>query len=244
MTVPLIFVDHPDVVAAMTVRGRGGDMYRSNYSFAVDADRDRVAANRARLAVKLGFEPERLAVNRQVHGVEVIAVGREYRECEGDGLITDRRGRLLGVSVADCGPVLLYDRQRGAIGAIHSGWRGSAAGVVRRGIERMGEEYDTDPADLLVWLGPSAGPCCYEVGEDVAGEFDPSCSRAIGGGKYLFDNRRAILRDLLESGVPSGSIQVDPRCTICDTGFHSWRRDGAASGRMLAVIGLRQSDRE
>jgi hypothetical protein len=224
----------------MTVRDLSAEMYESNFSFSVDADRGRVERNRARLAGELGFAPERLAVNRQVHGVDVIAVDREYRECEGDGLITNQRGWLLGVSVADCGPVLLYDRETGAIGAIHSGWRGSAAGVVGNGIVRMREEYDTDPGDLLVWLGPSAGPCCYEVGDEVADRFDRSCSRPTGEGKYLFDNRRAILLDLLREGVPAASIHVDSRCTICDSSFHSWRRDGPDSGRMLAVIGRRE----
>lgn len=235
---PQIFSDHTDVVAAMTVRGRSRDRLRHSYSYAVDDDPQRVEANRARLAEKLRFAPERFAVNRQVHGIEVHPVDREVRECEGDGLVTDRPGVLLGVTVADCGPLLLYDRKRRAVGALHAGWRGSAEGIVRAGIERMRQEYGTGPDDLLVWLGPSAGPCCYEVGEEVAERFDPVCSRALGRGKYLFDNRRAILLELLAAGVDAASVQIDIRCTICDRRFHSWRRDREESGRMVAVIGM------
>ena len=234
---PDIFRDHPSIVAAMTTRGRAADPLRSNYSFAVDSDRERVARNRARLAEKLRFEAGRLAVNRQVHGREIVEVKRSYREQEGDGMISRSKGWLLAASVADCAPILLFDPRTNGIGAVHSGWRGTAAGVLPAGLERMVERFETRPEELLVWVGPAAGPCCYEVGSDVADRFDPLCSRAVGGGKFLFDNREVILQQLLSAGVPSGSIELDPRCTICDTAFHSWRRDGKESGRMLAVIG-------
>ncbi len=222
----------------MTTRGRAADPMRSNYSFAVDDDRARVEGNRARLAGNLGFDAARFAINRQVHGDRIVVVADEYVETEGDGLVTDRTGWLLGASVADCVPILLYDRKSHAVGAIHSGWRGTAAEVLPRGIEAMTASFGTSPEDLLVWVGPAAGACCYEVREDVVSAFDPSFSREIGEGRYLFDNRAAILAQLRAARVPSGSVEVDIRCTICDERFHSWRREGKSSGRMLAVIGL------
>ena len=211
---------------------------QSNYSFSVGDDPDRVRRNRARLCKTLGFDPDHLVVNRQVHGNRIVQVTDDFGESEGDGLITDRSGVLLGVTVADCVPVLLFDPEHRAVGAIHSGWRGTASEVLLRGIERMIEDFGTRPEDLRVWVGPSAGACCYEVGSEVAERFDAAASREIGGGKYLFDNRGMILAQLRAARVPSDSIEVDIRCTICDERFHSWRREASASGRMVAVVGL------
>jgi YfiH family protein len=235
---PRIFKRFPNVRAAMTLRGRSDDPYGFNMSLTVGDEEERVRANRARLAGRLGFSPDRLATQKQVHGCAVCAVGEGYAPVESDALITAEPGWLLAVSIADCIPVLIYDSERKIVAGVHSGWRGTAQNIAGATIELMRKEHGSRPESLHIYIGAAASQCCYEVGDDVATQFDGRFSRPIGGGKYLFDNKGAVLEQVRGSGIPVEQIELDVRCTICDTGLHSYRRDGARSGRMFAVIGM------
>jgi YfiH family protein len=235
---PRVFAGLARVRAALSLRGRSRPPYGFNMSLSVGDDPEVVMANRARLARRLGFEPSWLTLQRQVHADDVVVVGEGYEPGETDAMMTDEEGWLLAVSVADCAPVLLYDEEHHAVAAIHSGWRGSERNITGRTIARMRERYGTDPARLRAYVGAAAGQCCYEVGEDVASRFDARYSRPIGSLKYLFDNKGRVLDQLLESRVDAGLVELDERCTICSPAFHSYRRDGSRSGRMLAVIGM------
>ncbi len=236
---PNIFKPFPQVVAAMTYRGGVREPYGFNMSSYIGDAEERVTANRRKLAEGLGFPLDRLAVQRQVHGDRAVRVGEDYRPGESDALHTDEAGRLLAVSIADCVPVLVAEPEWGVVAAIHSGWRGSAQNIAGKTVKRLKREYGLSAAGLYLWIGPSAGQCCYEVGGDVAEAFAARHSREIGGGKYLFDNRGVVLEQLIDAGADPEHIEVDIRCTICDRRFHSWRREREQSGRMFAVIGLR-----
>lgn len=236
--VPPIFTLFPNVRAGMTTRGRGDNPLRDNLSMAVGDEPALVAKRRARFAERLGFVADRLALQRQVHGETIVEVGAGYEPGDSDGMIADTPGILLAVSIADCGPVLLYDPEAQAVAAIHSGWRGTAQGIAAKAVDALQTRYNTAPATIHAWIGPAAGACCYEVGPDVADRFDPIYSRSIDGDRSLFDNRRVILDQLRAAGIPSAQIAIDIRCTICSDRFHSYRRDGARSGRMLAGIGI------
>ncbi len=235
---PKIFKRFPGVRAAMTLRGTTNLPYGFNMSLSVGDREERVGENRARLARRLGFAPERLAMGRQVHGDVICMVDDRYAPAESDALITAEPGWLLAISVADCIPVLLYDPVGGVVAGVHSGWRGTRSNIAGKTVARLRDDHRSAPEALQIYIGASAGGCCYEVGEDVASAFDGRYSREIGSGKYFFDNKGAVLDQILASGVPAAGIELDPRCTICDPSFHSYRRDGAASGRMFAVIGL------
>lgn len=235
---PRIFKRFPGVRAALSLRGETNLPYGFNMSLSVGDDAERVLANRARLATRLGFPSGRLATQRQIHGAHIEEVASGYEPSDSDALVTAEPGWLLAISVADCAPVLIYDPVRSLVAGVHSGWRGTAQNIVGATISTLGQDYGCSAEDLHLYIGPAAGQCCYEVGEDVASTFDPAYSRPIAGGKYLFDNRGAVLDQALSCGVASIQIEIDPRCTICDTSFHSFRRDGTLSGRMLAVIGL------
>jgi len=235
---PGIFKRLDGVRAAMTLRGTKKDSYGFNMSLTVGDDPKRVHANRERLAGRLGFELERLATQRQVHGAGIGRVEQGYTPGESDALITSEPGWLLAVSVADCIPVLMYDPGTRVAAGVHSGWRGTACNIAGATIARLHEEFGTRPEHLIMYVGPGAGQCCYEVGEDVASAFQHEHCRPLGGGKYLFDNRGAVLRQLLDAGVSTFGIELDTRCTICDPGLHSYRRDGMRSGRMFGVIGM------
>jgi YfiH family protein len=214
-----------------------------NTSFRVGDAEDAVKTNRRRFFDAAGVPDGAVATAGQVHGSNVVLVDRpgHYPDC--DGLVTATPGLFLGVSIADCVPVLLYlqgsERNPSVVAAVHSGWRGSREGIARRAVELMIERFGADPAGIQAYIGPSAGGCCYEVGPEVAGHFPRETLVMTAGGKAKLD-LQAYNRDLLAgAGVPQTQILVSGSCTIHEEDtFHSHRRDGERSGRMLAVIGL------
>ncbi len=235
---PRIFAEHADVRAAMSEAGPIPSAYGFNMSLTVGDDPARVEANRARLAGRLGFGVEQLVTQRQVHGDRVVVVDGEYERGDSDAMVTGNPGHLLAISIADCIPVLLYDPVNHAVGGVHSGWRGTRLNVTGMTIATMREEFGTDAEVLRVYVGAAARQCCYEVGAEVAREFEGHYSREIGGGKYLFDNPGVVFDQLLASGVSAANIELDMRCTICDDRMQSYRRGGLKSGRAMAVIGM------
>jgi hypothetical protein len=152
--------------------------------------------------------------------------------------------------VADCVPILLADEASGAVAAIHAGWRGVTRGVVKAAVERLGAR-----GRLVAAIGPCIGACCFEVGRDVAEQIAlaapgarviASKGRSDDGtardDKAHVDLRAAVRAQLVAAGVESARIEDVPGCTKHEAGrFHSFRRDGAHSGRMLAAIATRTS---
>jgi hypothetical protein len=190
---------------------------RFAFSTAADGDLRESQDNRERFARKVGA-PHSWAEARQVHGSEVVEVTGPGMWGEADALFTRFPGIALAVFVADCaGVVVTAD---GGVGVAHAGWRGAAAGVVARLVERM-EGAGLRPASAH--LSPSIGPCCYEVGPDVADQF-PSAVATTSDGKVSVDLRRAIATQL---PVPVGE---DSGCTFHDESFLSHRRLGHEVG--------------
>jgi hypothetical protein len=177
---------------------------------------------------------------RQVHGVAAAAIrddappgeSRDAGEC--DVLATDRVGAALVVQTADCVPILLH--APAVIGAAHAGWRGSAQNVAGAAVAAL-RDLGAQPRLTRAWLGPSIGPCCYEVGGEVAAQFAGDFVRAGCGGGFRLDLRGVNVAQLTAAGIPPASIWVHPACTKCGGDrFASYRRDGARSGRMIALI--------
>jgi YfiH family protein len=109
---------------------------------------------------------------RQIHSDIVRnARGLQDREADGDGLITDESGRAVGIRTADCVPILLLDRSKRAVGAVHAGWRGTAAQIVARAVRALQDQCGSAPTDILAAIGPCIRQCCYEVSSDVAEQF-------------------------------------------------------------------------
>jgi YfiH family protein len=224
-----------------------------------------VAENRRRLVEEVAGDkerPMRLVTVRQVHSGMVRAVGPrdgalegrlETPEgkavLEGDGLVTNVPGVLLGVGTADCAPVLVVDRGRRAVGAFHAGWRGTVARIAEQGIEAMRREYGSRAEDLEAAVGPSIGQCCYAVGDEVKGkfatefEYGEELFRRDGGQMYV-DLWEANRRQLLDAGVATEKIAVVGECTACarDTAgerrYFSHRAERGVAGRMLNVVGI------
>lgn len=187
------------------------------------------------------MENSELAFAGQVHGSRVVKVerGGMYWEC--DALITNVLRTFLCISIADCVPILMFDPASKAVAAVHAGWRGTSAGIIGVAVRRMVEEYAVEPSTVIAYIGPAAGVCCYEVGEDVAGQFGPEVVRREGGKVYL-DLKSDNARQMILAGIQPGHIEISPSCTITDGHlFHSYRREREKSGRMMAVIGINSS---
>jgi YfiH family protein len=156
-------------------------------------------------------------------------------------MITQEKGVFLAAMGADCALVLLYDPAAGAVGIVHAGWRGTVLGIVEQGVRKMRREFGCDPAKIIAGIGPSIGPCCYEVGNDVkeaalAGRGIEEVSPRAG--KLFFDLRKANVDQLLAQGVPRGNIEVADICTSCaHDRFFSYRRDGPTGGRACGIVG-------
>jgi YfiH family protein len=208
-------------------------------------DPERVAENRRLLAGHAGYDPGDLVATRHVHGTDVYRVGEPLADdAEFDGLVCDRPGPVLGAFAADCIPILFGDPVARVIGAAHSGWRGTLAGVQRNVVARM-RELGARPADIRVALGPSIGPCCFEVGPEVVDAFEqvlPDTPGLVVDGprKKHIDLPLATRIFLERAGVAPDHIDWRPPCTRCHADrFFSYRRDGLDGGVHMGFIGLR-----
>lgn len=185
----------------------------------------------------LGIDAGGLVTGRQVHGVEVAVAGDGDRgRCYAgtDGLVTAEAGVPLAVFVADCVPVYLFDPRRRAVGLVHAGREGVRQDILGATLRLMVDRLGCLAGQIHALIGPSAGPCCYEVSESMAEQF-----RALG---LPADGRRLDLWEstalrLVGAGVPRGQIEVTGVCTICGGRFFSYRREGGVR-RNMAVICL------
>jgi polyphenol oxidase len=175
----------------------------------------------------------RLATLKQIHSASCVAAGgRSGILGQGDALLEDTPGAVVAVKTADCVPILLVDERRRAVAAVHAGWRGTAAGIVGQTLVGMLERFGTDAADVHAAIGPSIGPCCYEVGPEVAEQFGER-------GRTNLDLPAINRGQLLAAGVTDGRIYASNLCTMCRPGeFHSYRRDRDAAGRLYSFVGI------
>jgi YfiH family protein len=171
---------------------------------------------------------------KQIHSDTVVRVFTPYGCAgSGDALITDEPGRFIGIRTADCVPILLANPSNRAVAAVHAGWRGTAARIAAVALDKLAADFGSRPAGVFVAIGPSIGPCCFEVGPEVANVFGRT-------GRTTIDLVEENRRQLMDAGVPAANIDVSGACTMCDAvEFHSWRRDRKAAGRMVAAIRVR-----
>ena len=205
---------------------------------------ENVEENRRRLAEHAGYAPAALVATRHVHGTAVWAVGEPLADdAEFDGLVCDRPGPVLGAFAADCIPILFADAEARVIGAAHAGWRGTVGGVAANVVARM-VERGARADRIRVALGPSIGPCCFEVGPEVVVQFraafgDLAGLVVRGPAKDHVDLRVASRAVLERAGVRPAHVDAAPPCTRCEPErFFSYRRDGQAGGVHMAFIAL------
>lgn len=210
---------------------------------------ENVVENWKRFSKAVGFDWEKLVFTHQIHTDIIRRVteadcGQGLRapapDC--DGLVTNCPGVALAVFSADCCTVLLEDPVRGAVGAVHAGWRGTALGVVQAAVRAMTEHFGSDPADLRAAIGPCIDRCCFETKSDVPeamlAALGPDARPAIddhGDGTYHVDLKDLNLLWLRRAGVRR--VETCPFCTACQPDrFWSHRRVGDARGSLASVI--------
>ena len=239
-----------------------------NLSFMEWDQKENVAENRRQFQSAVGAKDFALVPMKQIHSDLIHLFSKPpAHPCKGDASTTKDPGVLLAVQTADCVPILLVDPKKRAVAAVHAGWHGTLARIAEKTVGRMQLEYGSKPSDLLAALGPSIGPCCYEVGAELVTKFTAQFADASDyfdetrSGEepnplqwlnmappghqpppknVHLDLRKANRSQLLAAGLRAQNIFVSDLCTACRTDlFFSYRKEGAQSGRLLAVVGMR-----
>ncbi|MEM9456152.1 MAG: peptidoglycan editing factor PgeF [Myxococcota bacterium] len=187
-----------------------------------------------------GFELPWLVRVRQVHGADVLRARHVGPDSEADALWCHRDDGpcVVGVLTADCVPVLLADREGAAVAAVHSGWRGTVAEIAVATV-RVLDDAGIPPERLVAAIGPCIEQAAFEVGEEVAEQFDQAFVERERWPKPHVDLVGVVRAQLVASGVPAGSIVRVGGCTYGDPErYFSYRRDGRGIGQMMSFIGL------
>lgn len=239
-----------------------------NLSFMEWDAKENVVENRRMLQAAVGAKAFSFVPMKQIHSDVIHPFSAvPAQPCKGDAAITREAELLLGVQTADCVPILLVDPKKRAVAAIHAGWRGTLARLAQKTVGRIHLEFGSRPADVLAAIGPSIGPCCYEVGAEFVAKFTAQFADAQGyfdeartgdepnplqwlnmkppghqppPKNVHLDLRKANRSQLLAAGLRARNIFECGLCTACRTDlFFSYRKEGALSGRLLSVIGVR-----
>ena len=230
-------------------------------------EKENVEENRRHFLAAIGGKEFTLVPMNQIHSdVIQLFCAAPAQPCKGDAAATNRPGLLLAVQTADCVPILMVDPKKRAVAAVHAGWRGTLRRIAEKAVGRMQLEFGSRPRDLLAALGPSIGPCCYEVGAELVPKFsaqfadgaeyfdEPRCGEEPNPLQWLnmappghqpppknvhLDLRKANHSQLLAAGLRAQNIFVSDLCTGCRRDlFFSYRKEGPHSGRLLSVVGI------
>ena len=231
-------------------------------------DRKNVLENRQQFQSAISAKDFSLVALKQIHSDLIHRFSTASTEpAFGDASTANTPKLLLSIQTADCVPLLLIDPRKHAVAAIHAGWRGTLARITEKTVGRMRQEFGSKPSDLVAAIGPSIGPCCYEVGVELVTKF----TALFADGQEYFDEartgdepnpiqwlnmkppghqpppknvhldlRKANASQLKSAGIREANIYISDLCTACDTDLlFSYRREGAQSGRLMSVIGIR-----
>ena len=194
---------------------------------------------RKTLAEDVGFNSRSLIIPNQIHSTHISFCSDQGRIPECDGVFSTNPNLICSIQVADCMPVYFAHRTEAVFGLVHAGWRGLVNGIFSESgtILKYHEHVLTD---FEIVIGPSIQNCCFEVSDDVMNQFDPRFVENKKNGKYRIDLQRLALARLGRSGFNKDKIQVMKDCTFCqDQRYHSYRRNGEKSGRMIGLIGMK-----
>lgn len=227
-----------------------------NLGFHVEDNAKTVLQNRERLAANIDISLSDFTIAKQIHSGKVTIVTEEMRGYGAadldtaveatDAMITDVPRLCLMVLAADCVLVLLFDPQKRVVAAVHAGWRGTVKLATQNTAETLKQEFNCNPAELLVGIGPSIGPCHYEVGPEVIAQVEETFGGTEGyinnetpDGKGYFNLWEANKRQVIAAGIPAQNIEVAQICTYCNAHlFFSERHQKGRTGRFGAGIML------
>lgn len=230
---------YPWLLQGFTTRTSG------NLALHTGEDRNSIIANRQSISTDLGIELNSWVTGNQVHETNIEQVLREHRGkgsitletafSNTDGLITDQANILLASFYADCVPLFFIAPDLEIIAMAHAGWRGTASLIGVKMLKAFKTLYAIEPHQLEVAIGPSIGPCCYQVGEEVAKQFPKTTVQRIKKGIYL-DLWQANQEQFINAGIVPERLHMAKVCTYCHQEFYSYRREGNQAGRMAALL--------
>jgi YfiH family protein len=229
--------------------------------------RENILTNRKKFQTALGAAKFPLVALKQIHSAVIWPFASAPKEpCKGDASLTKTPGLLLAVQTADCVPILLVDPKKRAVAAIHAGWRGTLARILEKTVGEFVANFHSNPSDLLAAIGPSIGPCCYEVGAELVIQFtsqfadaadyfdEPRSGEEPNPLQWLnmmppghqpppksvhLDLPKANRSQLLAAGLRENNIFSSGLCTACHPSlFFSYRKQGRRSGRLLSAIAI------
>lgn len=213
--------------------------YHFNLSLSVGDDSNQVLANRSQFYESIGLAPSQIAFQKQVHEDTVTVINEPGYAGESDAMITSELRIGLAISTADCTPIFLYDAKNKIISGIHAGWRSTEKKITAKTIKILTERFNADLSLLYAYISPSISQINYEVGEEVAIQFDEKYL-IKSKDKYLLDVAGCNYDMLVDAGIPQNNIQKSQLCTFgAKNLLHSYRREGVISGRALGVISLK-----
>lgn len=212
-----------------------------------------VEGNRSILARTFGIEQDRLVTVRQNHGSDILVIDAQnddlshFLEIEADAIITNQPGIMIGVTVADCVPILLLDPVNKVIAAVHAGWQGTAAQLTMQTIKGMTQIFGSNPKEMHAAIGPCIASCCYEVDQPVKDGFDKNQTpwepvvESCAPGKWRLDIALSNSMQLEKAGLPDSAVKNAGVCVCCHKELYfSYRRDGGETGRQMGFIMLNQ----
>ena len=219
-----------------------------NLGFRVGDKFESVRRNYIQIAEDFHIPFNKITAAKQIHSTDIrvisekdfgMGVSRTEEIFEADGLITNCKNVPIMVFYADCVPILMHDEVSGVIGAIHSGWRGTALKIAEKAVLLMKDRFGTKPENIKAVIGPSIGNCCFETDKEVAKNFDIQFVEPLPNNKFMVDLWSANQKILLDAGLNPEKIDVFKICTKCNCDLlYSYRAHGEKTGRMGAVIML------
>lgn len=233
-----------------------GDFASLNLGFHTEDDKDNVLQNRKKICDALKIDYSQIIAGEQVHSdnIKVVtekdrgkgALDYENAIAKTDALITNQAKIALTSYYADCVPIIILDPGQEVIALAHAGWKGTVNKIGQKTILRMQKEFDSCLEDILVGIGPSIGPCCYEVDEHVVAPLRESFNywedllRQTGKNRWKLDLWETNCRQLQEVGILKENIIASEICTACNTDqFYSYRAENGSTGRMASIIQLK-----
>lgn len=249
------WVDQDNLIAGFTKRNGGSSRppFNSlNLGFGSGDQLSQVEANRAAVARAFDLEPHLFLTVNQVHGSEILVIDQpnpdvsHFQRVDSDAIITNQRNVLIGILVADCFPVILYDRKQHVAGVVHLGWRGMAAGLLGRTVKAMCEIFGSQTQSICAAVGPGIAAHNYEVDRPVRDAFRKGTDQwgriatEVSLGHWQLDLQKSCLLQLDEAGVDTGMVDIVEECTCCHKEtFFSYRRDQGRTGRQMGFALLR-----
>lgn len=256
-----VFDKYPELLAFFSTKqgGVSTDYHASmNLGFYNNDDRNNVINNHKIFAKACGYDYKKIIMPKQVHKTDIFVI-KDYEQCgrgvineeellEFDGLVTNLKNIPLLTSYADCVPLYLYDPVKLVIGLAHSGWKGTVSKIGTKMVQKMTEEYNCNPKDIICVIGPSICKECYEVSADLyeafSKEYSLACMNELftkkENDKYLLDLQLACKYNFLEADITKDNIFMPDYCTCCSHDiFFSHRKTNGKRGNLVAVMMLK-----